>query len=120
MRILICDDNRDAADTLAAFFSESEHEVAVCYDGPSCIEKARAWQPFVAILDLGMPAMTGYEVAAAIRAMDFGKRVLMIAVTGYATAEDRERSAASGFDLHFSKPADPMMLFRLVSNLTRH
>jgi CheY-like chemotaxis protein len=105
MRVLLCDDNRDAADVLCAVLQTSGHEVSVCYDGRRCLEKARQWRPQVALLDLGMPGMTGYEVAKSIRRMDFGRQALLIAITGYGTQEDRRLTEEAGFDLHLTKPA---------------
>lgn len=114
MRILICDDNRDAAVTLGMLFDSRRHEIYVCHDGITCVEKARQWRPEIALLDIGMPGMTGYSVARAIRDMAFGKEVLLIAITGYGAKEDVRMAMEAGFDLHLLKPADPSRLLRLV------
>lgn len=114
MRVLICDDNYDAAESLRALLSIDRHEIAVCNDGAACVQRARVFRPHVALLDIGMPVMTGYAVAAAIRALDFGKQVLLIAITAYGSAEDVTRAIRAGFDLHITKPADPQRVLRLV------
>jgi CheY-like chemotaxis protein len=114
MRVLICDDNRDAADMLDALMVAARYETCVCYDGRSCIEKARQWRPEVVLLDIGLPGMTGYEIAQSIRDMDFGKDVLLIAITGYGSAEDKTMAAEVGFDRHLTKPADPNEVFQVL------
>ena len=114
MRVLICDDNRDAADVLAAVLQTSGHDVCVCYDGPGCVEKATSWRPQVALLDLGMPRMSGYEVAQHIRQMDFGRSALLVAITGYGTQEDRRLTEQAGFDLHLTKPAAAQGVLDLI------
>lgn len=116
MRILICDDNRDAATTLGMLVASDRHEVYLCHDGRSCVEKAREWHPHIAFLDIGMPGMTGFAVAKAIRQMDFGHQVLLVAVTGYGSHEDVQMAMEAGFDLHLTKPADPARLLRLVAS----
>lgn len=115
MRVLICDDNVDAATTLAYLFSANRHEVWSCHDGASCLAKARTWQPDVVLLDIGMPAANGYEVAAALRAMEFGERVFIIAISGWGSEQDRTRSSAAGIDLHVTKPADFPALLAAVA-----
>lgn len=106
VRVLICDDNRDAADTLDVLIRLHHHETAICHDGEGCLKKAKAWQPDVLLLDLGMPVMDGLEVAREVRATDWGRRVLLVAVTAWGSSEDIERTQAHGFDAHFTKPAD--------------
>jgi len=116
MRILICDDNADAAQTLGALLGSERHETFICHDGRSCIDKALEWKPEVALLDIGMPDMTGYAVAKAMRAEDLGSKVLIIAVTGYGSPQDIQLAMDAGFDLHLVKPADPARILRAVSN----
>ena len=116
MRILICDDNADAAQALGALLGSERHETFICHDGGSCIDKALEWKPGVALLDIGMPDMTGYAVAKAMRAEDLGRKVLLIAVTGYGTPQDIQLAMDAGFDLHLVKPADPARILRAVSN----
>jgi CheY-like chemotaxis protein len=116
MRVLVCDDNVDAAATLAVLLSHNRHEVCVCNDGSSCVEKTREWRPQVALIDIGMPGLNGYEVARAIRRMDIGRDVLLIAVTGWGQEEDVRAARAAGFDLHFTKPAEAAKLLGAVSS----
>jgi CheY-like chemotaxis protein len=114
MRVLVCDDNVDAAATLAVLLSHNRHEVRICNDGSSCVERTREWRPQVALIDIGMPGLNGYEVARAIRRMDVGRDVLLIAVTGWGKEEDVRAARAAGFDMHFTKPADAAKLLGAV------
>jgi CheY-like chemotaxis protein len=114
MRILVCDDNVDAAATLGLLLG-GRHEVYLCHDGRSCVEKARGWRPHVALLDIGMPDMTGYAVAAAIRKMEFGSDVLLVAITGYSLPEYKRVAQDAGFDLYLTKPADLETLLGAVN-----
>ena len=111
--MLVVDDNRDAADTLAQVVEMFGHTTEVTYDGSTAISKARASAPDVVLCDLGLPDMSGYEVAAAIRAGPGNVR--LIAVSGYAQPEDIARAASAGFDAHLAKPVEPEMLRRLLS-----
>ena len=106
MRVLVIDDNVDAAVTLAAFMKAAGHEVWVSYDGPSGLRRAREWEPGVVLLDIGLPRMDGYEVAREIRAMALTLQPLLVAVSGYDDPVMRARSSRAGIDLHFSKSAD--------------
>jgi len=115
MRVLICDDNRDAADTLNALVRLDRHETRVCYTGARCLEEARQFTPQVALLDIGMPGMTGYAVASALRALDFGKRMLLVAITGYTTTEDMALAREAGFDVHLAKPPDADRLLKIIA-----
>jgi signal transduction histidine kinase/CheY-like chemotaxis protein len=103
-RILVADDNVDAAESLATLFRLDGHEVHVVHDGESALSAALELKPDVALLDLGMPRLTGHEVAARIRESVLGRRPLLIAVTGWGQSGDRERSMRAGFDHHFTKP----------------
>jgi CheY-like chemotaxis protein len=116
MRVLVCDDNVDAAATLAVLLSHNRHDVRVCNDGATCVEKTREWRPQVALIDIGMPGLNGYEVARAIRRMDIGQDVLLIAVTGWGKEEDVRAARAAGFDMHFTKPADAAKLLGAVGS----
>jgi PAS domain S-box-containing protein len=115
MRILVADDNRDAADSLQRLLSLSGHDVRVAYDGVEAIRLAHDFSPRVAILDIGMPGADGYEVARAIRAR--GARVGLIALTGWGQQHDRERALAAGFDDHLTKPADAQALHELIGKI---
>jgi PAS domain S-box-containing protein len=105
-RILVVDDNRDSADMLRQFLSLAGDDVRVCYDGPSAIEVAARFRPHVLILDIGMPEMSGYDVARRIRQDGWGRDSVFIALTGWGNPEDRRRAIESGFDHHFTKPVD--------------
>jgi PAS domain S-box-containing protein len=106
-RILVADDNRDAADTLAMLLEIGGFEVLVAHTGEQALAKAGESNPDAVILDIGMPDMTGYEVARRIRAEPWGKSVFLLAVTGWGQEEDKERAMAAGFDQHMTKPVDP-------------
>jgi two-component system CheB/CheR fusion protein len=109
-RILIVDDNADAARMLARLLQMGGHEVEVTYDGPSALELVRASQPDLVLLDIGLPGMDGYEVARQIRQRDELEGTLLVALTGYGQAEDRQRAFAVGFDEHLVKPVSPQDL----------
>jgi len=111
-RVLVVDDSSDAAESLADIVRMLGHHVEVAYDGPTAIEKARASPPNVVLCDIGLPGMSGYEVALALRAsLD---TVQLIAVSGYAQPEDVKRAIEAGFDGHVAKPCDPEKIERLL------
>ena len=112
-RVLVVDDNADAADSLAMLMSALGNDVRVAYDGEEAVETALAFSPEVVLLDIGLPKMHGYDVARRIRA-EKGNDVLLVAVTGWAQEDDRRRTREAGFDFHFSKPIDPEDLVRVV------
>ncbi len=118
-RILVVDDNRESADSLALFLSMSGHEVRVAYDGDEALACFEGLRPDVVLMDLGMPQPDGHEVCRVIRAQPWGEQVAMVAVTGWGQAEDRRRSEESGFDAHVVKPVDPSTLMSLVDSLRR-
>jgi PAS domain S-box-containing protein len=105
LRILVVDDNRDAADTLAALLAAMGHTTAIANDGHEALRMLPGFAPGVVFLDLGMPGMSGYEVAAAIRKDPLNDGLRLVALTGWGGPADRERSAQAGFDLHLTKPA---------------
>lgn len=115
LRVLVIDDNTDAADTLGEVLSLSGHHVEVAYTGPSGLEAARKIIPQVVLCDLGLPGMNGYEVASELRRSPATATARIIAVSGYGQPEDRRRSQEAGFDLHLTKPVDPAALTRLLS-----
>lgn len=118
-RILVVDDNRESADSLALFLRMSGHEVRVAYDGAAALTLAQAARPDVVLMDLGMPDPDGHEVCRRLRAQPWGGDVVMVAVTGWGQTEDRQRSEHSGFDAHVVKPVDPSALVALVDSLRR-
>jgi len=105
LRILVVDDNCDAADTLAALLGAMGHTTAIANDGHAALRVLAGFAPAVVFLDLGMPGMSGYEVAAAIRKDPRNDGLRLVALTGWGGPADRERSARAGFDLHLTKPA---------------
>jgi len=113
-RILVVDDNIDAAEALSRLLRLQAHEVRVAYDGPAALAAARDMNPDVVLLDIGLPEMDGLEVAKSLRARGDGPRPLLVAMTGFGQAEDRARTAAAGFDHHLTKPVDPKLLQSLM------
>ena len=105
--VLVVDDNRDAADSLAAFLRMNGMSVTVAYDGPEATELAEKLRPDVIVLDIGMPHVDGLAVARWIRSKSWGSSVRLIALTGWGQASDRARTRTAGFDLHLVKPIDP-------------
>jgi two-component system CheB/CheR fusion protein len=106
-RILIADDNRDSADSLCMLLKLSGHEVHVANSGAEAIDAANRVRPDIGVFDIGMPDMTGYEVAERIRHEAWGERMTLIAVTGWGQDSDKRRALAAGFDHHMTKPIDP-------------
>jgi PAS domain S-box-containing protein len=114
-RVLIVDDNADAADTLASLVRTLGGEARTAADGPSGIECASEFTPDVILLDIGMPGMDGYEACRRIRQERFGRRAFIVAITGWGQDGDKRRAAEAGFDAHLTKPADPVVLERLLA-----
>jgi CheY-like chemotaxis protein len=104
LRILVVDDNEDAAEMLALVLRTRGFEVALAVDGEQALALARAHPPHVVLLDIGLPGIDGYEVARRLRAMPSSVRPVLVAVTGYGQPADRERSREAGFDHHLVKP----------------
>jgi CheY-like chemotaxis protein len=115
-RVLLVDDNLDAATSLATLLGLLGHEVEVVHDGPAALAAARTNAPDVALVDIGLPGMDGYAVARRMRERS-GKKVMLVALTGYGSEEDRERALAAGFDHHLVKPVDLDTLEGLVAEL---
>jgi CheY-like chemotaxis protein len=113
-RILVVDDNRDAADNLAVLCRMSGHAVEIAYDGVAAIEVAGTFHPDVVLLDIGLPGRDGYAVARTLRSAGAGP-LRIIAMTGYGGEEDRRRSLEAGVDVHLVKPVEPARLFALLS-----
>ena len=116
LRVLVVDDNRDAADSLAMLLKLKGHDVRVTYDGTAALTAA-SFQPDLVFLDLGMPGMDGYEVARRLRQLPEGQRCLLAALTGWGQEEDRRRTREVGFDRHLVKPVDPAELSALLEAL---
>ena len=119
-RLLVVDDNRDAAESMSMLLQMWGHEVAFAYDGPSALETAEQWQPEAVFLDIGLPGMDGYEVAARLRALPQAKGAVLIAITGYGQEDDRLRSRRAGIDHHLVKPVAPDALRDLIDSLQLH
>ncbi len=113
-RILLADDNRDAAESLAILLRLEGHQVELVHDGQAALAKFAEQQPDVALLDIGMPKQNGYEVARQIRATSRGGEVMLIAVTGWAQDSDKAQSREAGFDHHLTKPIEPDSLISLL------
>jgi signal transduction histidine kinase len=114
--ILIVEDNADARETLRKLLELQGHHVRVAAEGQAALEAVRAARPEVALVDIGLPGMDGYEIARRLRAeQSAGRRITLIALTGYGLAEDRRRSAEAGFDLHLVKPVDYQKLAEALS-----
>jgi len=113
-RVLVADDNRDAGETLAMLLRLDGHEVHVATDGLEAVDLFARVRPEVVILDIGMPGLSGHEVARRIREQSGGQDVTLIAVTGWGQKADKDRALASGFDHHFTKPVEPDMLSALL------
>jgi two-component system CheB/CheR fusion protein len=113
-RVLIADDNRDGADTLATYLSLEGHAVWVAYTGEQALQMAGEHVPDACVLDIGMPGLTGFEVARHIRSEHWGQHMLLVAVTGWGQESDKAMARASGFDHHLTKPIDPVVLNQLI------
>jgi PAS domain S-box-containing protein len=118
-RLLVVDDNRDAAESLAMLLRLQGHEVRVAYSGQAALEDAHSFQPDLIFLDIGMPGMDGYEVARRMRQQPGLEDVVLAALTGWGQPEDRRRTAEAGFDHHLVKPPDPKVVEGLVAGLKR-
>ncbi len=118
-RILVVDDNRDAAEATSVLLELSGHEVKTVGDGPEALASAPVYAPDVVLLDIGLPGMDGYEIAVRLRQVAETRSSCIIALTGYGQPADRARARAAGFDHHLTKPADPDELLRLVEGWLR-
>jgi signal transduction histidine kinase len=114
-RILLADDNRDAADSLAVVLQDMGHEVRVAYDGEEALAAGAEFRPDAVILDIGMPRINGYEVASRARESPWGRRAKLIALTGWGQQRDKTLAAQAGFDHHLTKPVDAATLEALLS-----
>ncbi len=112
-RVLVVEDHPDGREMLRFLIQVWGHDVQVADDGPDGVQAALAWRPDVAIVDIGLPGLNGFEVALQVRAALHG-RITLIALTAYCQPEDRRRAFEAGFDHFLAKPADPVELARLV------
>jgi PAS domain S-box-containing protein len=119
-RVLIADDNRDAAETLAMLLQIEGHEVHVVHDGRAAVSAFTDFNPEVALLDIGMPELSGYEVARRVRENVQGQAVTLIALTGWGQERDKEQALAAGFNHHFTKPVEPARISKILRSLSSH
>ena len=116
LNVLVVDDNRDSAEMLQVLLSMLGHSVSVAHTGRSAVDSVVNTRPHVVLLDIGLPDMSGYEVAREIRASD-GAPVRLIALTGWGQEEIAQRAADAGFDQHLTKPADPALLEQILNEV---
>jgi PAS domain S-box-containing protein len=115
-RILVVDDNRDTAESLALLLRGAGHQVRTAHDGPAALEAVRNFHPKVVLLDIGLPRMDGYEVARLLRQEHHKEGMVLVALTGYGQEEDRHRSQEAGFDHHLVKPAAPEAIRQVLAD----
>jgi CheY-like chemotaxis protein len=118
LRILVADDERDTVTTLAAILQDEGHEVREVYRGAEVLRLVQEFDPDVALIDIGMPGMTGYDVARELRQRYGKSRPMLIAVTGWKQSSDKILAKLAGFDHHLAKPFDPQALLRLIEPLS--
>jgi PAS domain S-box-containing protein len=119
LRILIVDDNRDGANSLAMLLRIMGHDPRTAHDGQEGVDLAEEFRPDVTLLDIGLPKLNGYQVCRRIREQSWGKDMVLVAVTGWGQEEDRRRSQEAGFNQHLVKPVSPQDLMKLLSVLQR-
>jgi CheY-like chemotaxis protein len=117
-RILVVDDYGESAETLADLLRLDGNEVEIAHDGWEAVEAAAHFRPAVVLLDVAMPKLNGYDAARRIREQTWGKKIVLIAVTGWGQARDRQRSREAGFDAHLTKPVDYPALVRMLAELS--
>ncbi|MFO1431639.1 MAG: PAS domain S-box protein [Candidatus Competibacteraceae bacterium] len=118
-RILVVDDNEDAATSLALLLQMMGQDIQIAYDGLEALAKAETFRPQIVLLDLGMPKLNGYETARRLRAESWGEKAILVALTGWGQEEDRRRAREAGFDYHVVKPVDPIELEKLITGLSQ-
>ena len=114
-KILVVDDNVDAADSLTLNLQQAGHVVRAVYSGAAALDAFREQAPDVVVLDLGLPDIHGVEIARELRAEGRGRDIVLIALTGWGREEDRERTSAAGFDEHLTKPVDAAVLLQVMA-----
>jgi len=115
LRILVVDDMHDNADSCSMLLQMDGHEVRTAYSGREALAIAAKFHPQIMLLDIVMPEMTGYEVARKVRAAAWGKKIMLVAVTGWGQVEDRRKALDAGFDHHFAKPIGMDVLKPLIA-----
>jgi CheY-like chemotaxis protein len=119
LRVLVVEDNRDAADSLRLLLEMLGHDAQVAYTGTDGVWRAASWRPDVVFCDIGLPGIDGFEVARRLRRQPGTEQALLVAITGYGTEQDRRRGHEAGFDHYLVKPADPNDLRRLLADQAR-
>ena len=117
-RILIVDDNRDSADSLAMLLEITGNKTYMAHDGAEALEAVEKYRPEVVLLDIGLPTLDGHEVCRRVRQQPWGKDIIVIALTGWGQEDDRRKSEEAGFNGHLVKPVDYDKLLELLSSLT--
>ena len=117
-RILVVDDNRDAATSLASLLTIMGYETETAHDGLEALGVAASFRPDVAPMDIGMPKLNGYKACRRTRQQEWGKGMVLFALTGWGQEEGQQRSLAAGFDAHLVKPVDPSVLEKLLAGVT--
>ena len=117
-RVLIVDDNRDSADSLAMLMEITGNKTYLAHDGIEAVEAIEKYRPEVVLLDIGLPGLDGHEVCRRIREQQWGKNIIVIALTGWGQEDDRRKSEEAGFNGHLVKPVDYDKLLELLSSLT--
>ena len=118
-RILVVDDNHDSAKSLAMLLMMAGHETRTAFDGLEAVEAAAGFLPEVIFLDLGLPKLSGFDVARRIRGEPWGKTMVLVALTGWGQDENRRQTAEAGFDGHLVKPVEYSTLMTLLTSLSR-
>ena len=117
LRILVVDDNRDSAASLALLLNATGHEACTAYDGLEAIATAQQFRPDVVLLDIGLPKLNGYEACRRIREQPWGTDMVLIALTGWGQEDDRQQSREAGFNAHLVKPVDLAALQAMLATL---
>jgi CheY-like chemotaxis protein len=117
MKVLVVDDNHDAATSLSMLVSLLGHDVRTGFDGVQALDLAGEFHPDLVLLDLGMPRMDGYEACRKLREQPWGAEAVVVAVTGWGRDDDRRKTQLAGFDQHLVKPVAPDAMFNILSKL---
>jgi CheY-like chemotaxis protein len=116
-RVLVADDNRDAAESLAMVLRFAGYEVFIAFNGAEALALGTEQRPRAAIIDIGMPGMSGHEVARRMRLEAWGRKAVLVALTGWGQEQDRQAAKAAGFDVHLTKPVDPDKVEGILAGL---
>ena len=119
LRILVVDDNRDAAESLATLLNLSGHAVDTASDGLLALQSAEQLRPDVVLMDIGMPKLNGYDAARRIREAPWGKGMTLVAISGWNQSSDRESSKEAGFDAHLVKPVEFAALEAILAQVSK-